>query len=535
MSTLRPAQTRRCYWSPRPETRHSRLPDDVLDIVFGMLAQERARYGLHAVVASDILQLVCRRWLGIVINRSRLWETILIHEHSSFFGFLHRLALAGDKDLYIEIQRLHPSVPSSVEHYLNFAEHLRAELDRIKTFKILGFDAQEMTTILQVFSTDAPSLEDVHAEFSSSLQPVEYIPRLFNNHMPMLRRATVVRGLVSFTSFTHLRSLHLLDQRRLKFDVLMAVLERNPCLEDVFVRRERRSRWTFQRPFDGTVSLPHLQELKLEGFQGDVLLGLSPLEFPTTTRVSLTLFDDSNSDVNVPQDFDSMRTTTGEMRSLDFAYKEAQDDYVLAVASPDKRVSVSWVWERDEENHSPSGPGVLFDLVDLRKVTELTVTELPSTVPVDYREWRRFLGLVPALQVLNIEVPGSYQAACLSPEEDAQDGASEPMDVDEPIIQRHFISLCAELSTKVFMDQWDVQAALHCQELRTLASSYSWILSEVALAEYAKCAQNRTLHGGLELSLGYRQEVYGPEDWDEALVGSILDSERVENVPKSHH
>lgn len=175
----------------------------------------------------------------------------------------------------------------------------------------------------------------------------------------------------------------------------------------------------------------------------------------------------------------------------------------IAITSLDKKIRFKWVWSNAEDKSTQGQPGIFFDMVvDLRNVTKINVTHLPTAFAVHPREWRRLLRLSPALEVLELHVNTSRPtdpARVIRP----QDNAGAYMAYH--IIRSHFASLCQELGTP------DGQDGMLCPQLCLLTSPHDWILLREIVKVYVPCARTRVAAGASVTLLGHGEDCFPPD------------------------
>ena len=482
------------YRSYRPKSTGRILPEDVLHIIFWVLAQHRVSDGSHVTVASDVIPLVCKTWRAIAISHSALWETILISERSTVQTVLRRLALIGQRDFRVEVRtvNLEPQFLEPIKSsYVGCVDALTEHSGRIKSIKIAGFCSEHTAMIAEAFSGSASRLEEVFVESIGEQRWDATV--LFNNITPNVTRATIIRAVVSLKGFDRLRTLRLLDQtNEMDYSDLMQHLSQVPQLECLELRMGEYEEWPGEDFLKETVQLDKLRELTVELCESNAVRVLSRLVFPDTARVEITIHSDNTLDfgrfgVRCPH----LRALTGSLRTAEFAYEIKGSNYSVTLSWPEKPIRVSWIWQGRHDARSRGQPGIVFDaIVDLNNVTRLCITKLPATITVHRREWRRFLELLHRLEVLELRVD--------APQWQGQ----ELIEPDKGrwmtcIIFAHFATLCEELARVEWVgdiNNWQGMA-LHCPRLHTLASPYDWLRSDRAKHTYALCASTRLAAG----------------------------------------
>ncbi|KAH9841611.1 uncharacterized protein C8Q71DRAFT_340310 [Rhodofomes roseus] len=146
---------RHCFSDVPRAINTSILPDDVLQLVFDFLAEERVYYGrnLNFQVANDVIPQVCGSWnpsrgsrspghrFG---GRSSYMNTAV--RVKSATGWIYRTVIEG---VQVEFTRMHGAVEwglhlSELRLFIHLAEILCKHAGRFEEFTILHFDAEAL-------------------------------------------------------------------------------------------------------------------------------------------------------------------------------------------------------------------------------------------------------------------------------------------------------------------------------------------------------------------------------------------------------
>ena len=478
------------------------LPEDILHMIFCVLAQYRVSDGSHIAVASDVIPLVCKLWRAITHSHSVFWETVLIGERSTACGVRRKLALTGQRDLRVEVRtlELEPKFLDPVKpSYVDCVKALTEYSGRTKSIKIAGFGVEQTAVIAEAFSGNASLLEEVFVESIGKQWWDDSV--MFNNIMPNVTHAIIVRAVVSLQGFDNLRTLRLLNQTQwMDYPDFMLRLSQLPQLECLELRMGKYDEWLGQDLFKGTIELDRLRELTVELCENNAVRLLSPIVFPDITRVDITIHSDNELFFGrfgawCPH----LRALTGSLRTAELAYEVHAGDHSVTLSWPEKPICISWTWnsEAAQDARARGQPGMYCDaMADLRNVTLLRITKLPDTIILHQREWRRILELLHRLEVLEVcvDAPRWQDQDLVEPDKDRWMAC---------FIFAHFATLCEELARVEWVGDiryWQGKVLL-CPRLHTLASPYDWIRSDRTKRAYALCASTRLAAGMPTMSL----------------------------------